>query len=44
MIDTLMHYSETPNTTQQIAMSAFSDGLLMMLLNHKGAFLGPGWH
>ena len=28
MIDTLMHYPETPSTRQQIARSAFTDGFL----------------
>ena len=39
MIDTLMHYPETPSTRQR---SAFTDGFLPMLLNHEGAFHGPG--
>ena len=44
MIDTFMRYPETPNTRQQIARSAFTDGFLPMRLNHKGAFHGPGVH
>ena len=39
--DTLMHNPETPSN---IARSAFTDGFLPMLLNHEGAFHGPGAH
>ena len=44
MIDTLMHYPETPNTRQYIARYAFTYAFLLMLLNHEGAFQGPGGH
>ena len=39
-----MHYPETPSTRQQIYRSAFTDGFLPMLMNHRGVFHGPGWH
>ena len=41
MIDTLI---QTPSTRQKIAMSTFIDCLLLMLLNHEGAFHGLGGH
>ena len=41
MIDTLMHYSETQSTRQQIARFAYTDGFLQKLLNHEGIFHGP---
>ena len=44
MIDTLMHYPETPSTRQQIARSAFNDSFLPILSSHEGAFHGHGWH
>ena len=37
-----MHYPETPSTRQWIAWSAFTDGSLPILLNHKGACHCPG--
>ena len=36
--------SKIPNTRQQIAWSAFTDSFLLILLNHKCVFHGPGWH
>ena len=46
MVDTqsLVHYLETPSTrdVQKIARSTFTDAFLPMLLNHWGAFYGPG--
>ena len=42
VIDTLMHYPETPNTRQKIVRSALTYSFLPMLLNHEDAFHGPG--
>ena len=36
MIDTLMHYPETPNTRPWIARSACIDDFLLMLLKPQG--------
>ena len=44
MIDTLMHYPETPRIRLYTAKSAFTEGFLTFLSNHEGAFHGPGGH
>ena len=43
MMDTLLYYPGTPSTRQYIAKSAFTDGFLLMLLNHESAFSLWSW-
>ena len=39
-----VHYPDTKSTRLQVTRSAFTDGFLLMLLNHKDTFHGPGRH